>query len=43
MEINFPAKKGIGIEKFLPNGCTQDVRDILYKLLAYDPNERITA
>ena len=43
MEINFQAKKAIGLEKFLPSGCTQDLKDILNKLLAYDPNERITA
>lgn len=43
MEINFPPKKGIGIEKFLPNGCPNDLKDLLFKLLAYDPEERITA
>ena len=43
MEINFPHKKGIGIDKFLPSGCPSDLRDLLSKLLAYDYNERITA
>ena len=43
MEINFSAKKGIGIDKFLPSACPNDLRDILTKLLIYDPNERITA
>jgi serine/threonine protein kinase len=43
MEINFPAKKGIGLDKFLPSGCPGDLRDILHKLLSYDPEERITA
>lgn len=43
MEINFPPKKGIGIDRFLPSGCPNDLRDILYRLLAYDPEERITA
>ena len=43
MEINFPPKKGIGLEKLLPLGCPNDVKDILLKLLIYDPNERITA
>lgn len=38
MEINFPQKKGIGLEKFLPSGCPIDLKDILLKLLAYDPN-----
>ena len=37
MEINFPPKKGIGIDRFLPNGCPNDLRDILFRLLAYDP------
>lgn len=43
MEINFPAKKGTGLDKFLPAGCTQDLKDILAKLLTYDPSERISA
>jgi renal tumor antigen len=43
MEINFPPKKGIGLDKFLPAGCPHDLKDILHKLLAYDPNERISA
>ena len=43
MEINFPTKKGIGLEKFLPNACPNDLKDLLTKLLAYDSNERITA
>ena len=38
MEINFPAKKGHGLEKLLPSGCPSDLKDILIKLLAYDPN-----
>lgn len=43
MDINFAPKKGIGLEKFLPAGSTQDLKDILTKLLAYDPAERISA
>lgn len=43
MEINFPPKKGISINKFLPSACPNDLKDILSKLLAYDPNDRITA
>jgi renal tumor antigen len=43
MEINFTPKKGIGLEKFLPSDCSHDLRDILNKLLAYDPEDRITA
>jgi hypothetical protein len=38
MDINFTPKKGIGLEKFLPAGCTEDLKDILNKLLAYDHN-----
>lgn len=43
MEFNFPPKKSFGLEKLLPSGCTQDLKDILGKLLAYDPLERISA
>jgi serine/threonine protein kinase len=43
MEINFPPKKGVGLQKFLPNNCPPDLKDILFKLLTYDPNLRITA
>jgi serine/threonine protein kinase len=43
MEINFPTKKGIGLDKLLPSGCPTDLKDILTRLLSYDPNERITA
>lgn len=32
MEINFPQKKGKGLDKLLPN-VTPDVKDILKKLL----------
>lgn len=41
-DFNFPQKKGVGFEKLLPNG-PKELIDILYKLLAYDPAERITA
>ncbi len=41
-EFNFPQKKGIGFEKLLPN-ASKELIDLLYKLLAYDPAERITA
>lgn len=41
-QFNFPQKKGIGFEKLLPNG-PKSLVDLLYKLLAYDPAERITA
>jgi renal tumor antigen len=38
MEINFPTKKGLGLDKLLPSGCPNDLKDILFKLLTYDPN-----
>lgn len=41
-EFNFPQKKGIGFEKLLPS-ASKELIDLLYKLLAYDPAERITA
>ena len=41
-EFNFPQKKGIGFDKLLPNG-PKSLVDLLTKLLAYDPTERITA
>lgn len=41
-DFNFPQKRGIGFEKLLPNGPSSLV-DLLYKLLAYDPADRITA
>ena len=43
MDINFTTKKRSGLEKVLPTVCTQDIKDILTKLLMYDPNERISA
>lgn len=42
MEFNFPPKKGIGLEKLMPM-ASPDTIDFLYKLLAYDPNNRLTA
>ena len=41
-DFNFPQRKGIGFEKLLPNG-SKELIDLLNKLLAYDPTERITA
>lgn len=41
-QFNFAPKKGGGFEKLLPNSQKQLI-DLLYKLLAYDPSERITA
>ena len=42
MEFDFPPKRGTGLEKLLPN-ATKDCIDLLYKLLTYDPNKRISA
>ncbi|KAL4465914.1 hypothetical protein ABPG74_004151 [Tetrahymena malaccensis] len=42
MELNFPPKKGTGIEKLAPH-IPKDCIDLIYKLLSYDPEERITA
>ena len=42
MEINFPPKKGIGLDKLLFSECPNYFRDLLAKLLAYDPNDRIS-
>jgi len=43
MEFNFTAKKGTGLDRLLNNTVPADARDILHKLLTYDPNERISA
>lgn len=43
MEINFAPKKGIGLDKFLPTSCPNELKDFLTKLLAYDYVDRITA
>jgi renal tumor antigen len=42
MEFNFPSKQGTGLKKLLTNVDKETV-DFLYKLLAYDPNDRPTA
>lgn len=41
-DFSFTKKKGIGFERLLPS-APRDLIDLLYKLLAYDPQERITA
>ena len=42
LEFNFPKKKGIGIESMIPH-VPKDAIDLMYLLLRYDPEERITA
>lgn len=42
MEFNFPVKRGSGIAKLIPH-ASADCIDIIVKLLAYDPDERISA
>ncbi|XP_077476878.1 MAPK/MAK/MRK overlapping kinase [Stigmatopora argus] len=42
MHFNFPAKKGSGISRLLPN-CAAPAVSLLYQMLAYDADERITA
>ena len=41
-DFNFPQRKGIGFEKLMPN-ASRELIDLLTKMLAYDPAERITA
>ena len=42
MEINFPSKHGTGIDRLLP-GIPKECVELIKLLLAYDPEERITA
>lgn len=42
IDFNFPQKKGSGIEKALPH-VSQTAIDIIYKLVEYDFEQRITA
>ncbi|XP_076013876.1 MAPK/MAK/MRK overlapping kinase [Genypterus blacodes] len=42
MRFNFPPKKGTGMSRLLPN-CPAPALSLLYQMLAYDPDERITA
>ncbi|XP_013876389.1 MAPK/MAK/MRK overlapping kinase [Austrofundulus limnaeus] len=42
MHFNFPPKKGTGISRLLPN-CPAPALSLLYQMLAYDADERITA
>lgn len=42
MHFNFPPKKGTGISRLIPT-CPAPALSLLYQMLAYDPDERITA
>ncbi|XP_027856332.1 MAPK/MAK/MRK overlapping kinase isoform X2 [Xiphophorus couchianus] len=42
MQFNFPPKKGSGISRLLPS-CPAPAISLLYQMLAYDPDERISA
>lgn len=42
MHFNFPPKKGTGISRLIPC-CPAPALSLLYQMLAYDPDERITA
>jgi len=42
MDFNFPAQEGTGLEKML-NHVVPECIDLLYKLLAYKPDDRVSA
>ena len=42
IDFNFPQKEGSGVEKLVPH-VSQECCDLLSKLLAYNPDERISA
>lgn len=42
MHFDFPPKKGSGISRLIPS-CPAPALSLLYQMLAYDPDERITA
>jgi serine/threonine protein kinase len=42
MEFDFPPTVGTGINKLLPNG-SDEVKDLITKMLVYNPDNRITA
>ena len=43
IDFNFPPKDGTGIAKMIPSVFSKDCTDIVCKLLAYDPEERLSA
>ena len=42
MELNFPPKEGSGISKLIPHAL-EDCMDLIMKLLAYNPEDRLSA
>ena len=42
MEFNFPPTEGTGIVKLIPH-ASEEVKDLIYKMLIYNPDNRITA
>jgi renal tumor antigen len=42
MDFDFPDKEGTGINKLIPQ-LSEDSKDIIGKLLIYNPDNRITA
>ena len=42
MELNFPYRQGSGLEKRL-NNWPKDLLELLKQMLAYDPEDRISA
>jgi len=42
MEFNFPHQEGTGIAKLIPH-ASEEAKDLINKLLIYNPDNRITA
>ena len=42
MEFNFPKQEGTGIAKLIPH-ASEEAKDLINKLLIYNPDNRITA
>jgi renal tumor antigen len=43
MDFNFPQKPGTGIDKLMPHHIPKECVELIKQLLAYDPEERLTA
>lgn len=42
MEFNFPKKDGTGVPKLIPH-VSQECIDVIIKMLAYNPDNRMSA